>query len=335
MNGIRHRSAYIMRQIILEKPGSFAERTVAQPSASGEEALVRIHRIGVCGTDLHAFAGRQPFFNYPRVLGHELAAEVLEIPTNARGIRIGNRCAIEPYVNCQTCHACLRGRYNCCERLQVLGVHRDGGMQQYLNVQVRLLHRSAKLTLDQLALVETLGIGAHAVQRAAPTGEDDALIVGAGPIGLAVLSFARLAAKRVRVLDLSPERRRFVEDLGVETLAAFDGELADVVFDATGNRESMQACFQYLAHGGRIVFVGLLPGEIAFDDPNFHRRETTLLASRNSCGDFPRIIEAIEDGRLDTSPWITHRMALSEVPARFEQLKFATGLVKAMIDADA
>ncbi len=332
---IGHGIASNMRQIILEKPGSFAERAVEQPIAGGEEALVRIHRIGVCGTDLHAFAGRQPFFEYPRVLGHELGAEVLEIPSNSRGIRPGDRCAIEPYVNCQTCHACLRGRYNCCERLQVLGVHRDGGMQQFLNVPVRLLHKSEKLTLDQLALVETLGIGAHAVERAALTGEDDVLIVGAGPIGLAVLSFARLSTKRVRVHDLSPERRRFVEDLGIETLEAFDGQLADVVFDATGNRESMQACFRYLAHGGRIVFVGLLQGEIAFDDPNFHRRETTLLASRNSCGDFPRIIDAIEDGRLDTSPWITHRMALAEVPARFEQLKSATGLVKAIIDADA
>ena len=335
MNGIRHHSRGIMRQIILEKPGSFAERTVAQPTAGGEEALVRIHRIGVCGTDLHAFAGRQPFFEYPRVLGHELSAEVLEVPPNDRGIRPGDQCAIEPYLNCQTCHACLRGRYNCCERLQVLGVHRDGGMQQFLNVPVRLLHKSAKLTLDQLALVETLGIGAHAVQRAALTKDDDVLIIGSGPIGLAVLSFARLAAKRVRVLDVSPERRQFVENLGIETLAAFDGQFADAVFDATGNRESMQACFHYITHGGRIVFVGLLPGGIVFDDPNFHRRETTLLASRNSCGDFPRIIEAIEDGRLDTSPWITHRMALSEVPARFEQLKSATGLVKAIIDADA
>ncbi len=324
-----------MRQIILEKPGSFAERAIEQPIANGEEALVRIHRIGVCGTDLHAFAGRQPFFEYPRVLGHELGAEVLEIPSNSRGIRPGDRCAIEPYVNCQACHACLRGRYNCCERLQVLGVHRDGGMQQFLNVPVRLLHKSEKLTLDQLALVETLGIGAHAVERAALKDEDDVLIVGAGPIGLAVLSFARLSAKRVRVHDLSPERRRFVEDQGIETLEVFDGQLADAVFDATGNRDSMQACFHLIAHGGRIIFVGLLPGGIAFDDPNFHRRETTLLASRNSCGDFPRIIAAIEDGRLDTSPWITHRMALDEVPARFEQLKSASGLVKAIIDVDA
>ncbi|HVT95374.1 MAG TPA: zinc-binding alcohol dehydrogenase family protein [Bryobacteraceae bacterium] len=324
-----------MRQIILEQPGSFAERSVEPPLAAPGEALVSIRRIGICGTDLHAFAGRQPFFEYPRVLGHELGVEVLEAPPNDRGISAGDRCAVEPYVNCGECRACRRGLSNCCERIQVLGVHRDGGMQEIFSVPVRLLHKSEKLTLDQLALVETLGIGAHAVARARLGADDEALIVGAGPIGLAVFSFARLTGAKVRLLDVSAERRGFAQRFGAETVASAGGQLADVVFDATGNRSSMEACFQLVAHGGRIVFVGLVQGAITFDDPNFHRRETTLLATRNSCGDFPRIIRLIEEGGVDTGPWITHHLSLADVPRRFEEVKSSPDLIKAVIEVNA
>ncbi len=324
-----------MRQIVLEQPGTFAGRAAPEPEPTEEHAVVRVHRIGICGTDLHAFAGRQPFFSYPRVLGHELGVEVIEAPPNSRGIRAGDRCAVEPYVNCGTCHACLRGKPNCCERIQVMGVHRDGGMQDRFSVPVRLLHKSEKLTLDQLALVETLGIGAHAVERSGLNDEDEALIVGAGPIGLAVYMFAKTTGARIRVLDINETRRSFIEALGVETQSEPDGRLADVVFDATGNRTSMEKCFEFHAHGGRIVFVGLVQGSLTFDDPNFHRRETTLLASRNSCGDFPRIIRMIEEGEIDTSPWITHRMRLDEVPSRFEEVWSSPGLVKCVIETGA
>jgi len=208
-------------------------------------------------------------------------------------------------------------------------------MQELFSVPARLLHKSEKLTLDQLALIETLGIGAHAVERSGLREGDEALIVGAGPIGLAVFSFAKLTGAKVRILELQEDRRRFVERLGAATLAEPDKRLADVVFDATGNPQAMEATFEYVAHGGRIVFVGLVQGRLSFDDSNFHRRETTLLSSRNSCGDFPRIIQLIESGDLDTSPWITHRMELSEVPAKFAELRGYRDLVKAVIQVDS
>ncbi len=324
-----------MRQIVLDKPGTFFERGVDSPTPSPGEALVRVHRIGVCGTDLHAFAGRQPFFSYPRVLGHELGVEIVEAPDNPAGLGPGDRCAVEPYLNCGSCHACLRGCPNCCESLQVLGVHRDGGMQEFLTVPVRLLHKSEKLSLDQLALVETLGIGAHAVVRSGLASGDEALIVGAGPIGLAVFSFARLTGARIRVLELDSRRRAFIQNLGAEVVAEPGSLRADVVFDATGSRASMEASFRLIAHAGRLGFVGLVQGPISFDDPEFHRRETTLIASRNSRGQFPRIIGLIEDGSLDTSPWITHRLSLSGVPEGFPALGSSPGLVKAVIEIDS
>jgi 2-desacetyl-2-hydroxyethyl bacteriochlorophyllide A dehydrogenase len=322
-----------MRQITLQQPGNFVSADVAAPRPRAGEALVRVRRVGVCGTDLHAFAGRQPFFSYPRVLGHELAVEVLEAP-GAAGVMPGDRCAVEPYLSCGRCHACRLGKTNCCEALQVLGVHCDGGMRGLLAVPAERLFKSQRLSLDQLALVETLGIGAHAVTRSGLRPGEEVLVVGAGPIGLAVVQFAQAAGGRVRVLDLSPARRAFAERFGVETLAAPDGRLAEVVFDATGSAAAMEASVERVAHGGRLVFVGLVQGRVAFDDPLFHRRELTLLASRNSCGDFPRIIAMIEGGQIDTTPWVTHRLGLAEVPRAFAGLRDQPGLVKAMIEVD-
>jgi len=329
-----------MRQIVLKQPGEFVAIEVARPALQPGHALVRVRRIGVCGSDLHAFAGRQPFFSYPRVLGHELGIEVLAVapdgaaPADRPSIKPGDRCAVEPYLSCGTCRVCRRARYNCCERLQVLGVHTDGGMLDVLSVPTRLLHKSDRLTCDQLALVETLGIGAHAVRRSELRPGEEVLVVGAGPIGLAVVQFALAASGKVRVLEMNPARREFVKSLGVTASDAFDGQPAEVVFDATGNPSAMQESFQAVAHGGRLVFVGLVLGNIALDDPLFHRREMTLLASRNSCHEFPRIIRMIEEGRIDTKPWITHRLVLGDVPRDFAALGGTPGLVKAMIEVD-
>jgi 2-desacetyl-2-hydroxyethyl bacteriochlorophyllide A dehydrogenase len=321
-----------MRQIILQHPGEFVGSEAPVPRPGPGEALVRVRRIGVCGTDLHAFAGRQPFFSYPRILGHELGVEVAEVPAGEQRLKVGDRCAVEPYLSCGSCHACRKGKRNCCESLQVLGVHTDGGMRGWITIPVRYLHRSTTLSVDQLALVETLGIGAHAVSRGAVQAGEEVLVIGAGPIGLAVVQFAVAAGGRVRVVDLSPQRRAFAERFGVETLPAADGLRSEVVFDATGNVASMEASFERVEHGGRLVFVGLVLGAVKFDDPLFHRREITLLASRNSCDDFPRIMGLIESGKIDTRPWITHRLGLAEVPAGFAGLRQEPELVKAMVE---
>ena len=322
-----------MRQIILTEPGHFTEEQAAPPQRIDTDALVRIHSIGVCGTDLHAFAGRQPFFTYPRILGHELGVEIVELPAGDHGLKVGDQCAVEPYLYCGDCHACRQGKTNCCESLQVLGVHCDGGMRPLINVPPRLLHKSDKLSLDQLALVETLGIGAQANRRADIKSGQDVLVVGAGPIGLAVTQLAQAAGANVTVLELSDRRRTFVEGLGVATLDAPPADhLYEVVFGATGNPKAMEAAFEYVAHGGKLVLVGLVQGRISFEDPLLHRREMTVLSSRNSAGLFPKIIDMIETGQIDTAPWITHRMSLADVVSEFPHLREQADLVKAVIE---
>jgi 2-desacetyl-2-hydroxyethyl bacteriochlorophyllide A dehydrogenase len=324
-----------MRQIVLEEPGQFVERHVPRPVCATGEALVRIHRVGVCGTDFHAFAGTQPIVTYPRVLGHEIACEVVEAPANARGIRVGDRCAIEPYLSCGACRACRLQRPNCCERLQVLGVHVDGAMQTFLAVPVDRLHKSDVLSLDQLALVETLGIGANAVKRSGLAKGEEALVVGAGPIGLSVVQFALAEGALVRVIETSQPRRAFAGQFGAEILPEWDGRGADVVFDATGSATSMADSLKFVAPAGRLVFVGLCKAPVCIDDAMFHAREVTLYASRNSCHQFPRIIRMIEDRRIDTTPWITDRVSLSELPRVFPELRQRSSTIKAIIEIHA
>ena len=328
-----------MHTIVLTNPGSLELiETPAPGRPDPGEALVRVHRIGICGTDLHAFRGVQPFFDYPRILGHELGVEIVEIGENHPALAPGDRCTVEPYLNCGRCGACLSGRTNCCDELRVLGVHTDGGMRPLIKVPVTKLHSSASLSLDQLALVEMLGIGAHAAERADPQPGESVLVIGAGPIGLSVIQFCALAGANVTVVDINPARLAFCRDhLGVPRCLP-EPPVADpftAVFDATGNPKSMVTAFDHVATGGRLIFVGLYLGRIDFDSAEFHRRELTLLATRNATpATFRRIIDLMEIGRIDPMPWITYRMTLTAVPQEFPGLLRQPGVVKAMVDLD-
>jgi len=321
-----------VRQIVLAKPGLFHSREVPPLEPRQEEALVRVKRVGVCGSDFHAFAGNHPIYSYPRVLGHEVSAEVLTLPEGEWNLRVGQRCAIEPYVACKKCRSCLKGRPNCCENLQVLGIHADGGMSGLMRVPVDLLHTSGRLSLDQLALVEMLGIGAHAVARSGLAEGEEALVVGAGPIGLATIQFAIAAGGRVSVVEKSAARRDFVRQFTDRVFPEAENVQADVVFDATGSAQAMAASFSRVAPAGRLIFVGLTREHVPMDDSLFHVREMTLLASRNSAGQFPRIIRMIENGKIDTAPWINARVRLQDVPQAFEGLTKKPDLVKAIIE---
>src|SRR4029079_6874311 len=179
-----------MYALQLESPKTFRQVDLPEPPAPGpREALVRVHRVGICGTDISAYLGTMPFVTYPRILCHELGVEVLAVGDGATSVKPGDRCSVEPYINDPTSYASRQRRPNCCERLQVLGVHRDGGMRPQFIVPARKLHVASKLTFEQLALVETLAIGCHAVNRAALQADETCLIIGAGPIGLSVLEF--------------------------------------------------------------------------------------------------------------------------------------------------
>ncbi|MBT3342701.1 MAG: zinc-binding alcohol dehydrogenase family protein [Gemmatimonadetes bacterium] len=339
-----------MKTLILAEPGRFERADTTEPDApAAGHATLRIHRVGICGTDLHAFRGRQPFFEYPRILGHELGAEIVALGDGVDDLCVGDHVAVEPYMECGTCQACRAGTYNCCQSLQVLGVHTDGGMREFIDVPARKLFRSNTLDLEQLALVETLGIGAHAVERAQLGSGETVLVVGAGPIGLATAQFAALAGTRVHMIELDGGRRDFAlghfdiagarapGDDAETTLADLrehlDGDLPTCVFDCTGSRASMETSLSFPASAGRLVFVGFQLETISFANPEFHRRELSLLASRNSTSaQFRRILALMECGDVDTTPWITHRTDFEAVVEEFPSwLEPQTGVVKAML----
>ena len=326
-----------MKTLVLAAPHRLEPGTLPEASAPGPgEALVAIRAIGICGTDYSGYLGKMPFIEYPRILGHELGVEVLATGSGVTHLRAGDRCSVEPYLNCGTCHACLRGCTNCCETLAVLGVHRDGGMRERMVLPAAKLHPCNGLSFEQLALVETLGIGCHAVSRAALTATDDVLIIGAGPIGLTVLEFVRAAGVSVTVLELSESRRTFVRAHypGVEVAASLPDEFrAQVVFDATGHPASMSRALSYARFTGRIVYVGITKEPLQLDDPLFHRRELTLLASRNApSADFPRILAMIQSGQIDTAPWISHRCAFEALPIQIDLwLKPESSVIKAVV----
>lgn len=332
-------SAQPQQVAVLNGPGQFIFRELASAAGPGPgEARVRVHCVGVCGTDLHAYAGNQPFFDYPRVLGHELAVKVLELGEEVEGLRVGDRCAVEPYLNCEDCPACRAGRGNCCQRMRVLGVHVDGGLLGELTLPASKLHKANALSHEQLALVETLCIGTHAVSRARVQHGEPVLVVGAGPIGLGAALAAKAAGGEVAVLDLSVNRLAFAADQDItHTLQAgddeverirrtFAGQLPSVVLDATGHAGSMQRSFDRCEHAGRLVYVGLVRDDLSLHDPDFHKKELTLLASRNAlAADFRRVIDWLAAGAIDVEPWLTERVRPDQLPEAYARWTESTG----------
>ena len=331
--------------LLCPEPGKLQLVQRPAPQTGPEMALVRPRRVGICGTDYHIFQGKHPFLQYPRVMGHELAVEIIEAPAGST-VSPGEICVVNPYLSCGQCIACRAAKPNCCVKISVLGVHQDGGMAGLLSIPAGNLVRAEGLSADECATVEFLAIGAHAVRRGSVTSRDSVLVVGAGPIGLGTALFAGLTGAHVAVLDHDAERAATAKMMiaGVSTLRAGSDDWRDltrddgfdVVFDATGNQHSMEKSFDYVAHGGRYVLVSVVKDEITFKDPDFHRKEMTLLGSRNATSeDFERVIAALRKGDIPVDRLITHRTSLADavlnIPVWATQ---KAGLIKALIEIE-
>ena len=322
-----------MLTVLCETPGKLVAEQRPRPVRQPGEVLLRVRRVGVCGTDLHIFTGNQPYLAYPRVMGHELSGIVEEADAGV-GVAPGDAAYVMPYLSCGRCIACRQGKTNCCTSIQVLGVHRDGAMTEYLAVPAPFVHKADGITLDQAAMLEFLAIGAHAVARGDIAAGERVLVAGAGPIGLAVMLFAALRGARVVALDTRRDRLDVaLAHLGIaaavevgaddeaELARLTDGEFFDAVFDVTGNARAMERGFRFIAHGGRYVLVSIVQGDISFADPEFHRREATLLSSRNATtADFETVLAAMRAGRVPDAALATHRLQLADVPRDFAAL---------------
>jgi 2-desacetyl-2-hydroxyethyl bacteriochlorophyllide A dehydrogenase len=341
-----------MKALVMTKPGEFILEDRPKPEPKNDELLLKVLQAGVCGTDLHAFEGTQPFFSYPRVVGHELAVQIAAIPRPAReaakGFREGDVVSVLPYLRCGRCIACRRGKPNCCTSLRCLGVHTDGGMQEYLALPASYAVPAGKVNPRDISLVECFSIGFHGVRRADPKPGEAALVVGAGPIGIGVIHGLKERGAVVIALDINDKRLAYAKDIAKADYTVNSkntdpekaiaditgGEFPPLVLDATGSAAQMMKAFNYAAAGGTLVFVGLVRTEITFSDPLLHAKEITLMASRNATKeDFSNVIAGIESGRVNTSGFVTHTASIDEAGGRFpEWINPASGCIKAVVE---
>ena len=335
-----------MKAVVCRYPGDLQLESYLAPGPPREGwVLVGVSHVGICGTDYHIFEGKHPYLAYPRVMGHELSGTVLMVGDGV-SLAVGQEMIVNPYIACGKCVACRQGKPNCCVAIEVLGVHRDGGMCERLLVPATNLYPTNGLSLADAATVEFLAVGAHAVRRSLAAHGKRALVIGAGPIGLGTALFARIAGQDVTIADLNRDRLDFAEkhlDFAVidggtgvmQDLAreATQGDGFDVVFDATGNGDSIRAAFAHVAHGGALVIVSVVKDEITFSDPEFHRREMMLIGTRNALReDFDHVSKSILDGSVPLSKLVTHRTTLEDSPRdiiRWTHDK--SGLIKALI----
>lgn len=338
-----------MKYIVCQQPGEFLLKEREEPTASGSTALLKIRRVGICGTDIHAYGGNQAFFSYPRILGHELAAEILEIPDNPQQLSVGDQVVIMPYLSCGQCIACRNGKTNCGTNIEVLGVHTDGGMQEKISLPIETLLPAPGLSLDEIAIVEPLAIGAHAVRRANLKARETVLVIGCGPIGIGIIKLAQIEGAQVIAMDIKEDRLRYAKEvLGaahvvnalenplakIETIT--NGDLATAVFDATGNARVLMEGPRYMSHGGRFVLVGLSKGELTYHHPSIHAKETSLMCSRNATrSDFEYVISVLKRQLFPVDSYITHRVGFEDMIGQFDAWTQAeTGVIKAMVNWD-
>lgn len=338
-----------MKYIVCEEPFKLLVKDKPAPQPQPGQALLKLKKAGVCGTDIHAFEGTQPFFEYPRILGHELAAEY--VGGDAPGFSTGDKVTLIPYFNCGNCIACRSGKTNCCEKIKVFGVHIDGGMSEYITVPQEYLIDGKGLNYNELVVVEPLAIAAHGIRRAAVTHNDIVLVMGIGPIGAGLIDFARIAgAKKVIALDINTFRLEYAlnvkkadaainpltQDVTEALKQVTNGDMPTVIIDATGNKKVMNEAFSYMAHGGRYVLVGLQKEKLSFSHPEFHKREATLMSSRNATvADFDFVIACLRAGKVNLDGYITHELDFSSFADDFESIvKNGENVLKAVINFD-
>ena len=335
-----------MKTLVCEQPGKFSYTDSVYPALSAGYSIIKIRKIGICGTDIHAFDGTQPYFNYPRVLGHEVSAEFVE--GDAVGFSKGDKCSFIPYVHCGNCIACRNGKTNCCTNIKVCGVHIDGAMTEYYAVPSGLLLHGNGLSDEELALAEPLAIAMHGINRAVIKANEHVLIMGAGPIGLGLILFAKLKGAIVTVVDVRDERLDVASqnlkadhlinlnsaNAGEEVEKITGGDMCTVVIDATGNLNAINNGINFLSHGGRYVLVGLQKEAFRFSHPEFHKREATLMSSRNATrAEFEEVINLIKDKTIDPTILITHRINFNDVAERFSQISDPENkVIKALIE---
>ena len=318
-----------MKATVLRAPGSVAIKQIPEPEIAGDgNILLKVRKIGLCGSDLNSYRGRNPLITYPRILGHEIAATVAALNPSHPEWRPGDAVTVSPYTSCSRCSACRRGRPNACQFNQTLGVQRDGALAEFIAVPADRLYR-ASLSLRDLCLVEPLTVGFHAASRGRVAPSDTVAIIGCGGVGLGAVAGAAYRGATVIAIDVEDSKLATArkagaahtinttrEDLHTQLAAVTRGHGPDVVIEAIGLPQTFRAAVEEVAFTGRVVYIGYTKQEVAYETRLFVQKELDILGSRNAQPeDFRDVIRMLEEGRFPVSDAITHTVEMDEAPA--------------------
>jgi L-gulonate 5-dehydrogenase len=322
-----------MRAAIFDAPFSIRMAEAPKPEPRSGEVLVRVKAAGLCAGDLYIYTGKNPYVTYPRIGCHEISGVVEAYGPDTSGPAIGTRVVVDPFIGCGHCYPCRVGKRNCCANLTIVGVHREGGFADFVTAPVQNLNVVPDALTDfEAAFAEPVAIGVQGCRRGLVSPEDNVLVLGAGPIGLAIVEVARAHGAKVYATDLSAERLSTAADLGAipvaggaglleRVLELSNGEGMSVVMEATGAAPVMEQTIDLVAAGGRIVILGLVKkGQgVTFPGLDFTRKEVTILGSRASVDCFPEALELLASGKIHY-PGIASSFALGEAPGVFQKL---------------
>lgn len=323
-----------MKAFEITEPGKSQITDVADPKADAGEVLLKIERIGFCGSDLSTYRGLNPLVSYPRIPGHEVGATIVEVGESVSSQwQIGQSVLVSPYTACGTCAACRQGRLNCCRNNETMGVQRDGAMSEFFTVPEAKLLTSATLSLSEMALVEPLTVGFHAVSRGRVTESDTVLVFGAGAIGLGAIAGAAARSARVVALDLDDRKLELARKCGAEVafnsaegdlskkLAELtDGEGPEVVIEAVGLPQTFRSAVEEVCFAGRVVYIGYAKAPVEYETKFFVQKELDILGSRNAMpDDFAAVIQYLESGKFPLREVVNREVSLDEAPAALEE----------------
>ena len=313
----------------LKQPGEIGISEIEKTSRRENEVLLKVRSAGICGSDIGAYKGVNPLVSYPRIIGHEIAGEVVEVAADEKTFRVGDRVILEPYVYCGQCYPCSIGHTNCCENLTVRGVHIEGGMAEYVSHPRHLLHKVPEdIPWHLIPMAEPLVIAMHAVKQAEVKAGEHVAITGAGQIGLLAAQYALTLGALPIVVDPVDERLALATRLGVphvinpvsqdavaQIKAITKARMAEAAIEASGAASAIRAMVDYVAYAGRIALVGWPKSDIPMPTALFTKKELTIRGSRNSVGQFPESLRLIAEGRVDVAALLTKTVSLEETPA--------------------
>ncbi len=318
-----------MKSVRLKNPGDISLADIPVPRRGKDQILIKVRSAGICGSDIGAYKGVNPLVSYPRIIGHEIAGEVVEVPEDEINLMPGDRVVLEPYVYCGHCYPCSIGHTNCCENLTVLGVHIDGGMAEYIAHPRHLVHKAPEnIPWELLPLAEPLVISMHAVSQPKLVAGEHVVITGCGQIGLLCALYALIIGAIPIVVDPVKERLERARSLGVpfvvdpvgeDSVARIreitGGRMAEVVIEASGDARAVRNSIDYVAYAGRISFVGYSKADTPMPTSLFTKKELSIFGSRNSVGMFPESLRLISEGKVDVSALLTKSVSMDETPA--------------------